>query len=334
MQVTGNIAKLMTRFCQQKVAFGGTWDDTISLDETLCKEISFWQSNIKRLNNWFCKGANKPSVITIISSDASNSGCGAICSDSVSISARLFSQEEKLFHSTKRELLGGLHALQSLITTIKNSFVKLQLDNQSSARIIECGSMKEDLHQIAISIFELCFKEGIELQVEWIPREANEAADLASRTANIIDVDDWQLTPVFFAILDRMWGPMSIDAFANSYNKKINRFFSLFHSPGCEGINAFAYDWSQEFCLLVPPVSVIGKTLNHLLLCKAKAVLVVPEWHSSYFWPILTYNFSHFIRHKLTARGNIVLSHGLNTNSILGSENLKCNVTAFLIDCS
>ena len=333
MQVTGNMAKLMTRFCQQKIAFGGTWEDSILLEEPIINEIKFWQSNIIRLNNWFCKGLNKPSIIKVVSSDASDSGCGAVCSVSGLISARLFSPEERLSHSTKRELLGGLHALESFLPVIQQSFVKLRLDNQSSARIIDSGSMKEDLHAIAIDIFELCFKNGIELELEWIPRECNEAADLASRTANIVDIDDWQITPAFFSILNNMWGPLSIDAFANSHNKNLDRFYSFFHSPGCEGVNAFAYDWSKEFCLIVPPISVVGKALNHLKLCRAKAVLVVPEWPSSYFWPILLRDFRNCIIQTFTARGDKVLCHGFNTNSLLGSKVFKGNVKAFLINC-
>ena len=166
------------------------------------KELQFWKDNINRLNNLFCKGPNKPSIIKVISSDASDSGCGALLSNSGTFSARVFSQEEKGFHSTKRELIGGLHALESCLPHISDSFVKIQLDNQSSARIIECGSMKEDLHHLAMSIFELCFKNQIVLEVEWIPRDENEAADLASRIANVVDVDDWQLTPSFFSILN------------------------------------------------------------------------------------------------------------------------------------
>ena len=332
--ITGNIAKLMTRFSQQRIASEDNWDSVFCLDEDIKNELIFWRDNIKRLNNWFCKGMSKPSIVRSVYSDASDSGCGAVLMSEDSISARLFSPEERLFHSTRRELLGGLHALQSFLPSIRGSFVKLHLDNQSSARIIECGSMKKDLHAISIEIFELCFENKIELSVEWIPRLENEAADLASRSANILDVDDWQITPNFFSIIDRKWGPITIDAFANSYNTKTKRFYSLFHSPHCEGVNAFAYDWSQEMCLLVPPVSVVGKVLNHLLLCKAKAVLVVPDWKSSYFYPLIMKDYRDFVKDSLTAKGIKVLIHGHNKNSLLGSNSFQGNILAFLIDCS
>ena len=332
--VTGNIAKLMTKFSQQKIASEDNWQAVFSLDDNIRNEVIFWRDNIKRLNNWFCKSKIKPSIICSVYSDASDSGCGAVISSVDSISARLFSSEERLSHSTKRELLGGLHALQSFLPKIRGSFVKLHLDNQSSARIIECGSMKKDLHSLAIDIFELCFENNIELTVEWIPRSENEAADLASRFANIVDVDDWQISHSFFSILDAKWGPITLDAFANSYNTKTKRFYSLFHSPNCEGVNAFSFDWSQELCLLVPPISVVGKVLNHLLLCKAKGVLVVPEWRSSYFYPILMKDFYQYVKQSLTVKGNNVLTHGHNKNSLLGSSSFQGNILALLIDCS
>ena len=151
--------------------------------------------------------------------------------------------------------------------------------------------MKDDLHAIAMDVFRTCLRNGISLEVEWIPRELNEAADSASREAVMVDTDDLGLTDNFFNLLNSRWGPLSIDCFANYYNSKIDRFYSLFNSPGCLGVDAFSFDWNKELCLLVPPVSIVGAVLKHLRLCNAKAVLVVPFWPSAAFWPLLMNDF-------------------------------------------
>ena len=127
-----------------------------------------------------------------------------------------------------------------------------------------------------MEVFYLCITNGISLEMEWLPRYENEAADAVSREAAVVDTDDWSITTNFFNIIDNRWGPLTIDCFANNYNAKIDRFYSLFHSSGCSGIDAFSYNWAPENCLLVPPVCVVGNVLRHLKLCKSKGVLTVP----------------------------------------------------------
>ena len=79
-------------------------------------------------------------------------------------------------------------------------------------------------------------------------------------------------------------------------------FNSKYLCPDSSGINAFAQNWKGEFNWLCPPVKLIGKALKHASFCKAKAVLFVPEWKSSYFWTLLTKNgvqFKYFVKHYL-----------------------------------
>ncbi|VDH92564.1 Hypothetical predicted protein [Mytilus galloprovincialis] len=54
---------------------------------------------------------------------------------------------------------------------------------------------------------------------------------------------------------------------------------------GTSGVDAFAYDWSKFNNLVVPPVSLITRAVNHMQMCKAKGVLVVPKWKSAICWP-------------------------------------------------
>ena len=226
------------------------------------------------------------------------------------------------------------HALESFLPQISHSRVKARVDNQSAVRIIDVGSMKRDLHDIAMKIFSLCLKNGISLEVEWTPRNLNEAADAASREAIMVDTDDWQLSDSFFKLLNERWGPLTLDCFANYYNKKLDRFYSLFNSPNCEGVDAFTFNWEGENCLLVPPVCVVAMTLQHLRLCRARGVLVVPFWPSAAFWPLLIRDFRPHIRDSLKVKGRNVLRHGLNENSLLGSSEFMGNMLALLVDCS
>ena len=194
--------------------------------------------------------------------------------------------------------------------------------------------MKADLQWFATEIFFLCFNNNISFKVEWIPRDQNQEADWASREADIIDIEDWGITTSFFTILNNLYGPFTLDAFANFYNCKCSKFYSLFHTPGSSGVDALSYDWSGENVLLVPPVNAIGKALTHLRSCRAKGVLVAPKWNSSYFWPLLMNNFSSFISDLRTFKGAKVLQQGLNKKSLLGSSSFSGEVIAVRLDCS
>ena len=85
-------------------------------------------------------------------------------------------------------------------------------------KIVDVGSMKPDLHKLAIKIFGACLRSKIKLEIQWIPRPENEKADFISR---LIDVDDWQLTESFFPTLEGAWGPHSVDCMATFYNAKV-----------------------------------------------------------------------------------------------------------------
>ena len=332
-EVVGNCSRLTTRSSQIAVAAAPSWDSSISLSSEILSEIRFWLENIDILNNKSFLIQLPPSSLNIVESDASDSGCGSILNASDK-ALRLFSSSERSNHSTFRELVAASHALHSFLPKIKHSKVKLLVDNKSAARILDVGSMKAELHKIAMDVFFLCIKNGISLEVEWIPRNLNEAADAVSREAIVVDTDDWGITPKFFHILNTRWGPLSIDCFANDYNAKTDRFYSLFNSPGSVGVDAFSYNWRGENCLLVPPVCVVGPTLHHLRLCKSKGVLVVPFWPSAAFWPLLLNEFNRFITDHLLLKGRNVLTHGLNTNSLLGSPDFLGKVLALRIDCS
>ena len=66
--------------------------------------------------------------------------------------------------------------------------VQWSTDNRNIPSIIRNGSMKRNLHEISLSIIQVVLRNGIDLQVDWIPRSINEHADAISR---IVDFDDW-----------------------------------------------------------------------------------------------------------------------------------------------
>ena len=145
--------------------------------------------------------------------------------------------------------------------------------------------MKGDLHQFALSIFKIVLRNSIDLQVDWTPRSLNDHADAA--ISRIIDFDDWGVSLEFFNHLDHIWGPHTVDCFANFNNRKLTKFYSRYWNPYAQGVDAFCHDWGKENNWLVPPVFLVPRVIRHLLECKAEETLIVPKWVSSPIWPML-----------------------------------------------
>lgn len=89
-----------------------------------------------------------------------------------------------------------------------------------AAKIGEVGSMKLDLHKLALRIFEICNDHCINLEIDWIPRDSNTRVDFVSK---FVDVYDSQVTDEVFNILNDLWGPFMVDCYANYYNE-VDRF--------------------------------------------------------------------------------------------------------------
>jgi len=120
--------------------------------------------------------------------------------------------------------------------------VKWFTDSQNCVRIVTSGSMKTDFHNMAYTIFNTCVNY-ITLDVQWIPREENNQADYISK---LVDFDDWGVNTAIFEFIDSMWGPHTIDRFADCYNTKLRRSNSRYWNPGTEAVDGFVYDWSEE----------------------------------------------------------------------------------------
>ena len=246
-------------------------------------------------------------------SDASSYARGALIQGTEQfISHTMFTDQERSLSSTHRELITIYYSLQAFEDKLFDVRVKWFTDNQATARIVDVGSMKLQLHHLAYKIFSYCFQHNIDLHVQWIPRDLNTQADFVSK---IRDCDDWQLTSQCSGILERTWGPHSLDCFASYYSAKTPRFFSRFWNPGTPGVDALFQSWEGENCLVVPPVSIITRVLSYIRLQNVAVTLVVPVWPSASFWPLLGQRYSLLIKEYHYFRDGRAL------RSLIGSNN-------------
>ena len=105
------------------------------------------------------------------------------------------------------------------------------------------------------------------------------------------------------------------------------------------GVDAFAFDWSDENNWLVPPIGLVSRVINHLCLCNAKGALVVPKWKSVLFWPMIwndTKNcFHNFVKDSIEFyRPRNLFVIGSDKDSVFAKSPFISNVIVLKIDFS
>ena len=152
-----------------------------------------------------------------IYSNASNVACaGHIAGKDVHANT-MFTEAERKESSTYRGLLAVQFVVTSFSSFLPNSRVKFFTDSQGASRIVQVGSTNFNLHKLASDTFSFCFKFGIDLDIEWVPRTLDEKAVYLCK---FVDYDDWELAPEIFRQLDELWGPFIVDCFVPLYNRK------------------------------------------------------------------------------------------------------------------
>ena len=137
----------------------------------------------------------------IVYSDACGFAYGAIIlHNNTQICHRPFTQEERVFSSTHRELIAIEYSLKAFGPIL---------------RIPESNGLRIVSHQFELLKWEgcsfpyirsllvflnFCIRNNIELSVQWIPRSLNQKADSVSK---FMDIDDWQITSESLALLEQ-----------------------------------------------------------------------------------------------------------------------------------
>ena len=333
--VMGDIVQLKTRRLYFAIESRVSWDSRIKLSEynNVILELFFWKKNLFKYNSKSIIAYSVPRLI--VCSDASDTGLAAYLynNNNLKVSFRNFSPSESQMHSTWRELFAIRFSLDSLSVFLKGKAVLWKTDNYACSLIVKSGSGKQNLQTLSEEIHEICQKENINLETQWVPRETIPFADKLSRYR---DTDNWEITGEFFNYLEKLWGPFTIDRFADSTNKKLKRFNSKFYCPGTECVDTFTVSWFNDNNLLVPPVHLIPRVIKHMKICKASGTIVTPYWVSAPFWPVVANSqstFKSFVKDfRIMDNSKYCVSQGKCKKCFIGSSNFKSKIIAMKIE--
>lgn len=170
---------------------------------------------------------------------------------------QVWSSDERVKSSTWRELKAVALAIGAFAPKLEGQTVKVFTDNTGVEIILRKGSMKHDLQCLSLDDAKSCFYLNAQLLVQWIPR----SADYLSKE---IDFDDWGVSQLFFSFMDSIWGPHTVDRFADNYNAKLPRFNSKFCCPNSSQVDAFSVSWQSDNNWIVPPIATVGQAIKHV----------------------------------------------------------------------
>ena len=131
-----------------------------------------------------------------------------------------FSEGEGVESSTYRELLGVLRCLQSMVGLCAGKLVVFQVDAQNLLGVVNRGSPRLKLNELARELFWFGEEHHVTLSVEWVPREQNTLADELSK---LIIPDDWMLARSLFRWLEERWRAYAVGLFASDANNQYGR---------------------------------------------------------------------------------------------------------------
>ena len=217
----GPLSRLLTRKMYAQVDAAPSWDRNMWLCNEARAEIEFWMKNINRVNGYQLK--REHAHTKIVYSDASEHGFGGYIAQRVGnvIAKGSFTAAERETSSTYRELLAVEQVLASLIDQLRHESVLWYTDNWNVSRILQVGSPKDHLQDLAMKIFSQCIRNDIFILPCWTPREDNQEADELSKHR---DTDDWGIDGETFHFVQTVFGHMDIDRFADARNAKLARF--------------------------------------------------------------------------------------------------------------
>ena len=130
-------------------------------------------------------------------------------------------------------------------------------------------------------------------------------------------------------------GPLTVDRFADSNNRKLDRFNAKFNCPGVEKVNAFSQNWEGESNYLVPPVKDIAQVIYKIKNSEVFGTLVVPLWKSETYWSLLRVGntFESFVKDfRIFNSDGYLKAAGPSGFHILGRKLYKGEIIAFKID--
>ena len=264
-------AKLLLRNLYRTLATKSSWDSVIFLDEECRRDLNWW---LVSLTSWNGAPLHTSTPTVQIATDASGTGWGGAWGTREA--SGTWTKDVSFQPSNYRELLAIYKTLQSFQNDLKGNTVQILSDNVTAvAYVNKLGGTNKIMCTLMNSIFTLTQENNITLSAKFLAGKMNGHADFLSR---ILSPYEWQLHPAVFRMLDRMWGPHTVDRFASETTTQLRRYNSLFDDPATEAVDSMSQSWSRDNNYINPPFWLLNKIVKKIQNEAATATIIAPKW--------------------------------------------------------
>ena len=302
----------------------GNFDRPMLLSSRSIQELNWWLRELPTSYNLI----QLPPVEISLNSDASLTGWGGVMSDTSA--GGFWTKAEASHHINYLELLAAFFVLKSFLAHLKGKHVKILIDNTTAVSVInnKGTNHSEQCNEVTHDIWLLCEKHNIWLTAAHIPGKQNVIADQESRNQNVDT--EWMLNPTYLTTaLGKLHFSPQIDLFASRLNKQFDAYVSYKPDPYARHIDAFTISWTNEKFYCFPPFSCILKAIRKIIQDKATGILVVPDWPTQSWYPLLLQILAQ-PPHRLLPKDNLLIlpSHPHHKHSLHAKLNiLICHVS-------
>ena len=263
----------------------GNFDATMAISKESRRLLDWWIHYASTNHNPISHGNPHFTIQT----DASNQGWGAklLAQQGNSCMGGRWMGLDRFQHINYLELKAAFQGIKSLCKNRHNSHILIEMDNTTAVAYINNmgGSRSSLCNSLAQDIWHWCLDKRIWLSATHIAGASNVDADRESRTFN--DKTEWKLCPKTFKNIVARWQFPEVDMFASHLNYQFKPFVAWRPDPEAVAINAFTLSWHRKFIYAFPPFSLIGRVLSKLKQDQGKAILIVPDWKTQIWYPLL-----------------------------------------------
>ena len=248
------------------------WGSRVLLTAQAFRDLQWWHRMPER---WNGRAIWRSPTNATIHCDSSLFAWGGVLNGTVP--ARGFwGPRERGRHITELELEAVIRTVRSFLSHLAGKHVLLREDNMGVVGMLAHYSTRSpSIMRRLRQLWLLLDLNDIELTVRYIRSEANVWADALSRER---DTEEWKLNPVVFNLLQRKYGPHTVDRFASHLSAQLPRYNSRWMDPQSEGVDALLRSWKGENNYVNPPWSLLDQVAQKLEECPVPCTVVAPHW--------------------------------------------------------
>ena len=250
------------------------WETMLPVTNPVLEDLNWWMTEAA-----FCLSApfHPPQPNVTLKTDASLLGWGAK-SNQRTAQGKWTSQQREELHINVLELLAIQYGLLALCQDLADCCILIQADNVTALSYIlkKGGTSSPRMSKIALDCWDWAVSRRITLITAHIPGKENAEADLLSRQFQ--DPADWKLNPEVFKKITELMGPVSLDLFANLWNRQVEKFYTWKPQPLALGIDALSHPWPQKGAYAFPPWILLPKVIQKIRRESIEVIVVAPVW--------------------------------------------------------